>query len=116
TGARYRLESVDNAVERAGAAAATLLCAPLPDRPVPWFWSDQGDQKLQIVGLMGGHTSVLVSEDPDKPRRRVSLYFADDALIAAECLNAPGDLRALCMAFGCCRSPRPDDLASARAT
>ncbi|MBF6353082.1 FAD-dependent oxidoreductase [Nocardia higoensis] len=109
-GGRYRLESVDNAVEQANAAAAVLLGKPLPQRPTPWFWSDQGDQKLQIVGLMGGHTSVLLRIDPDKPRRRVALYFADDVLIAAECLNSPADFLALRTAFGRGRRPGPDEL------
>ncbi|MGO4427865.1 FAD-dependent oxidoreductase, partial [Streptomyces sp. MCAF7] len=39
---RLRLESVDNAVEQARAAATTLVDAPRPYRAVPWFWSDQG--------------------------------------------------------------------------
>lgn len=106
TGSRYRLESVDNAVEQANTAAAVLLGRPVPDPNAPWFWSDQGDQKLQIAGLIGGHTSMLVRVDPDRPRRRVALYFRDDALIAAECLNAPADFVALRSAL--CRGQRPD--------
>ena len=95
SGSRYRLESVDNAVEQANAAAALLLGDSPSQRPAPWFWSDQGDEKLQIVGLTGGHTSTLVRVDPQRPRRRVVLYFRDDVLTAAECLNAPADFVAL---------------------
>jgi len=109
-GGRYRLESVDNAVEQANAAAATLLGAPAPERPAPWFWSDQGDQKLQIVGLMGGHTAMRLRVDPDRPRRRVALYFAEDTLIAAECLNSPADFLALRTAFARGRRPGPAEL------
>ncbi|MFV9432034.1 NAD(P)/FAD-dependent oxidoreductase [Rhodococcus aetherivorans] len=94
-GARFRLESVDNATEQAEVAAATLLGNEAAERPVPWFWSDQGSWKLQIVGLVGGHTDVLVRTDPSKPRRRVALYFEDDRLLAAECVNAPADFVAL---------------------
>ncbi|MGV9709079.1 NAD(P)/FAD-dependent oxidoreductase [Gordonia sp. NPDC003424] len=94
-GGRLRLESVDNAMEQAAAAAATLLGSEPPKRPDPWFWSDQGDWKLQIVGQIAGHTTVLVRTDPAKPNRRVALYFAADRLIAAECVNAPADFVAI---------------------
>lgn len=110
TGRRYRLESVDNAVEQANTAAAVLLGLPVPERHAPWFWSDQGDQKLQIAGLAGGHTSMLVRVDPARPRRRVALYFADDALVAAECLNSPADFVALRSALGRGYRPGPQAL------
>lgn len=48
---RVRLESVNNAVEQAWNAAATLMGQPVPYRMVPWFWSDQGDLKLQMAGI-----------------------------------------------------------------
>ncbi|MEV0354856.1 FAD-dependent oxidoreductase [Nocardia sp. NPDC050697] len=114
SGGRFRLESVDNAVEQANTAAAVLLGLPLPDRGAPWFWSDQGDQKLQITGLIGGHTSMLVRMDPERPRRRVALYFADDALIAAECLNSPADFVALRSALGRGQRPGPEALSDTR--
>ncbi|MEU2176980.1 FAD-dependent oxidoreductase [Nocardia sp. NPDC019219] len=110
TGSRYRLESVDNAVEQANTAAAVLLGRAVPDRAAPWFWSDQGDHKLQITGLIGGHTSMLVRVDPDRPRRRVALYFTDDVLIAAECLNSPADFVALRSALGKGHRPGPEVL------
>ncbi|MGW5381214.1 NAD(P)/FAD-dependent oxidoreductase [Nocardia sp. NPDC003963] len=111
TGRNYRLESVDNATTQAEVAAAALVGSAAPVPAVPWFWSDQGDQKLQIVGLIGDYTSVVVRTDPDRPRRRVALYFTDDALIAAECLNAPADFVALRAALGRGHRPRPEALA-----
>jgi 3-phenylpropionate/trans-cinnamate dioxygenase ferredoxin reductase subunit len=48
---RVRLESVQNAVDQAKTAAATLLGRREEYRAVPWFWSDEGDVKLQMVGL-----------------------------------------------------------------
>ena len=110
-GGHYRLESVDNAVEQANAAAATLLAQPCPARPAPWFWSDQGAEKLQIAGLIGEHASTLVRVDPQRPRRRVTLYFTDDALVAAECLNAPADFVALRSALSRGHRPAPHELA-----
>ncbi|MEV3964374.1 FAD-dependent oxidoreductase [Nocardia sp. NPDC050193] len=110
TGRHYRLESVDNATTQAEVAAAVLVGSAAPSSAAPWFWSDQGDQKLQIVGLIGDYTSVTVRTDPDKPRRRVALYFADDALVAAECLNAPADFMALRAALGRGYRPGPEEL------
>ncbi|MGW0045550.1 NAD(P)/FAD-dependent oxidoreductase [Rhodococcus sp. NPDC003348] len=109
-GGRVRLESVDNATEQANAAAATLLGHDVPDRPQPWFWSDQGSWKLQIVGLVGAHAEVVVRTDPDKPQRRVALYFEDDALVAAECVNSPADFVALRTALARGTRPTPDEL------
>ena len=107
SGTRYRLESVDNATEQAHAAAAAILGEDRPVRQEPWFWSDQGDQKIQIVGLLEGHTSVIVRRDASKPRRQVALYFSGERLIAAECLNAPADFVALraAMSRGCRLGP-----------
>ncbi|KDE12243.1 NAD(P)/FAD-dependent oxidoreductase [Rhodococcus aetherivorans] len=90
-----RLESVDNATEQAAAAARTLLGLPPVKRPAPWFWSDQGAWKLQTVGLVAGHDAVVVRSDSGRPDRLVTLYFRDDCLIAAECVNAPADFLAL---------------------
>ncbi|MEU1525487.1 FAD-dependent oxidoreductase [Nocardia rhamnosiphila] len=109
-GNRYRLESVDNAMEQAHTAAAVLLGRAIPKRTAPWFWSDQGDQKLQITGLIGGHTSMLVRVDPERPRRRVALYFSGGALVAAECLNSPADFVVLRAALARDHRPGPEAL------
>ncbi|HTB88198.1 MAG TPA: FAD-dependent oxidoreductase, partial [Steroidobacteraceae bacterium] len=53
--ARVRLESVDNAFEQAKAAALNIMDRPTSYDRVPWFWSDQYDNKLLIVGLSYAH-------------------------------------------------------------
>ena len=58
-GRRIRLESVQNAVEQAETVADNILGAGKTYDPVPWFWSDQFDMKLQIAGLSGGATLVV---------------------------------------------------------
>ncbi len=108
SGRRYRLESVDNATEQATAAAAVLLGTEPPVRPAPWFWSDQGAQKLQIVGLSGGHGEVVHRTDPKRPDRQVSLYFSDGRLAAAECLNSPADFMTLRTALNRGHRPPPE--------
>ncbi|MFO1037620.1 MAG: FAD-dependent oxidoreductase [Geminicoccaceae bacterium] len=50
-GGRMRLEAWRNAQDQGAAAAANMLGADEPYAKVPWFWSDQYDQTLQVAGL-----------------------------------------------------------------
>ena len=63
-GRRVRLECVQNAIDQAKAAASAILGKPQPYDPVPWFWSDQYEVKLQIAGLVrrlrGGATRSAI--------------------------------------------------------
>ena len=63
-GMRVRLESVDNAFEQAKTAALNLLGRPTVHDRVPWFWSDQFDNKLLIVGLSSGLRSAGAAGRP----------------------------------------------------
>lgn len=90
--ARYgrlvRLESVQNAIDQAKAAAMWMLGEPVHYDPVPWFWSDQYDLKLQIVGLSDGHDRTELEGNPEE--RRFSLrYFREGRLIAVDSINDP---------------------------
>lgn len=87
-GTPIRLESVQNATDQGRAAAAAMLGAPEIYDPVPWFWSDQYDTKLQIAGLSLGHDRVSVDGDPATGSFAVS-YFAGDRLLAVDAINAP---------------------------
>lgn len=98
-GGLVRVESVQNAVDQAKAAAATLLGREPGARPVPWFWSDQDDLKLQIAGLCQGYDQTVVRGDPDAEKFTV-LYYLDGALIAADSVNAPLDHIAVKSALG----------------
>src|SRR5262249_57341441 len=62
-GRRLRLQVVPNAIDQAKAAAASILGAPQPDDPVPLFWSDQYDLKLQKAGLSDGYCEPSVGAD-----------------------------------------------------
>jgi 3-phenylpropionate/trans-cinnamate dioxygenase ferredoxin reductase subunit len=98
SGERLRLESVDNAVEQAKAAATTLIGDSRPYRSVPWFWSHQGDLKLQIAGLARADDDV-VARHGKRAGQQIALRYRGERLVAAECLNAPGDFLALRMAL-----------------
>ena len=90
TAAHMRLESVDSAIDQAEVAAATILGLAPPVRRVPWFWSDQGDLKLHIVGLLRDADSSVVRRYDDQ-RRLAVLHYRRDRLVAAEAVNAPAD-------------------------
>ncbi|MCW2636830.1 MAG: ferredoxin [Blastococcus sp.] len=87
---RVRLESVQNAVTQGSLAAATLVGRPEERPAVPWFWSNQGDLRLQIAGLSTGFDSYVVRGDMAAERFSV-LYFADDRLLAVDAVNNPVD-------------------------
>jgi 3-phenylpropionate/trans-cinnamate dioxygenase ferredoxin reductase subunit len=87
---RLRLESVDNAVEQATSAAATLVGLHRPYRSVPWFWSDQGNLKLQIAGLARPDDEV-VPRAGRRPGQHTSLRYRGSRLVAVECVNSPAD-------------------------
>lgn len=82
---RLRLESVQNAVDHAKAVAADMLGLSRPYRPVPWFWSDQYETKLQIAGLFHDYTSV-VSRHTEKGESH--WYFKGEHFIAVEAINS----------------------------
>lgn len=89
-----RLESIDNAVEQAKAAVSTVMGEPRPYASMPWFWSDQGDLKLQIVGLRRPG-DVAVVRRYDATCKQVVGYYREGLLVAAEALNAAGDFMQL---------------------
>ena len=88
--AMVRLESVQNAVDQARCLAGRLTGKSVPFEAVPWFWSDQADLKLQIVGLAGPTDRAVLRGDPAS--RRFSVFrFRDDVLTAIESVNRPAD-------------------------
>ncbi|MFT0862571.1 NAD(P)/FAD-dependent oxidoreductase [Ancylobacter sp. G4_0304] len=90
-GAMVRLESVQNAVDQARTLAHRLAGkADAPFEAVPWFWSDQADLKLQIVGLAGPEDVAVLRGDPAS--RRFSVFrFREGVLTAIESVNRPAD-------------------------
>lgn len=89
-GARVRLESVQNAADQARCVAARLVGRPAPYAAVPWFWSDQGPLKLQMVGLTAGHDTAVLRGDPDSGSFSV-FCFRGGRLVGVESVNRPAD-------------------------
>ena len=85
-----RVESVQNAVDQARHVAARMLGSSAGYDSLPWFWSDQGDLKLQIAGLADG-LDETVELEVSAPRERTNLRYRDGVLVAVETVNRPGD-------------------------
>ena len=87
---RVRLESVQNAVDQGRCVAAQIAGKPAPYDKVPWFWSDQGDLKLQIAGITTGHDTRVLRGDPDGGHFSVFCFRAG-RLIGVESVNQTAD-------------------------
>jgi len=87
-GRRLRLESVHNAQEQAKTAATTILGRLEPYAQIPWFWSDQYDLKLQIVGFSGRTEQAVLRGDPES--RSFALFFLSEGrLTSCYAVNHP---------------------------
>lgn len=90
TGTDVRLESVQNATDQARRAAKSVVGHTGDYDAVPWFWSDIGDMKLQMVGLVGREDRHVVIGTPEDNKFSV-FHFAGRRLTAIESVNRPGD-------------------------
>jgi 3-phenylpropionate/trans-cinnamate dioxygenase ferredoxin reductase component len=93
-GSRLRIESWDNAQRQAIAAARTALgvaCDPDAEGP-PWFWSDQYDDNLQLLGLPNERMQVVERIVPAK-RQRVFFFCEDGCVRAVAAVNAGRELK-----------------------
>jgi len=83
-----RLESVGNAIDMARCVAANIMGDSQIFRPLPWFWSDQFDTKLQIAGLAYGHDHMVVRNGA-RDGSKSHWYYSDNTLLAVEAINDP---------------------------
>jgi 3-phenylpropionate/trans-cinnamate dioxygenase ferredoxin reductase component len=98
-GELMRVEHWDNAITMGAHAARRLLAdlgaAPAggdgtqPYDPVPWFWSDQYDRKIQLAGRSSGADEVKVVDGDPAERRFVALYRRGDRLTGVLSMNRP---------------------------
>ena len=89
-GGSLRLESVQNATDHARCVAARLTGGTKAYDGLPWFWSDQGPDKLQIAGLTAGYDRVAVRGDREQGAFSAFCYKAD-RLVGIESVNRAGD-------------------------
>jgi 3-phenylpropionate/trans-cinnamate dioxygenase ferredoxin reductase subunit len=89
-GETLRVESVQNATDQARCVAARLTGEAKPYDGYPWFWSDQGDDKLQIVGLTAGFDQVVIRGSVAERSFSAFCYKAGK-LIGIESVNRAAD-------------------------
>ena len=109
-GGSLRLESVQNATDHARCVAARLTGDKKVYDGQPWFWSDQGDDKLQIAGLTTGYDQVVMRGKPEHKSFSVFCYKAGK-LVGIESINRAGDHMFGRRLFGMDRSIAPDEAA-----
>ena len=85
---RLRLESVPNAMEQARVAANNIVGGNKKYSTIPWFWSDQYDLKLQMLGFSSdGETSVTRGEVSEE--KFAVFYLTNQKLVAVDAVNSP---------------------------
>lgn len=94
SGQMLRVEHWDHAIEGGEAAGRRLLAdlkgeEPVPFDPVPWFWSDQYDRKIQLAGRPAPTDHVKVVEGDTDEFRFVALYGRGEQLVAVLGMNRP---------------------------
>jgi 3-phenylpropionate/trans-cinnamate dioxygenase ferredoxin reductase component len=90
TGTRIRLESVQNAIDQGRCVAKRIAGKAIDYAAVPWFWSDQRDLKLQMVGLTAACDKTVVRGDPAS--RAFSVFcFKGGKLAGIESVNKAAD-------------------------
>lgn len=89
-GRRLRLESVPNALEQSRVAAANMAGKAKTYASMPWFWSDQYELKLKMVGLSEGFERLVLRGDPATDSFS-AFYLKGDKVLAADTVNRPQD-------------------------
>jgi len=89
-GGSLRLESVQNATDQARCVAARLTGDATTYDGLPWFWSDQGEDKLQIAGLTTGYDRVVVRGDREQ-RSFSAFCYKSGQLVGIESINRASD-------------------------
>lgn len=111
-GSSLRLESVQNATDHARCVAARLTGKDEVYDGVPWFWSDQGPDKLQMVGLTTGYDRVVVRGDRGQGQFSAFCYKGNQ-LLGIESVNRAGDHMFGRRLLGAGRSITPEQAADA---
>ena len=85
---RLRLESVPNAMDQARVSTANMLGDDKVYAAIPWFWSDQYELKLQMVGFSADGDSQVLRGDMDSHQFAI-FYLKDGKVVAADAVNSP---------------------------
>lgn len=93
-GTHVRVEHRMNATEQAIAAATNLLGADSPFTPIPYFWTDQYDTRIQAYGTFPPGCSATIAHGDPGERRFIAHYILDERITGVLAWNMPKELRA----------------------
>ncbi len=96
---RLRLESVPNAMEQARVAADNMMGGDKTYAAVPWFWSDQYDLKLQMVGFSADGDRTVTRGDMDTNQFAV-FYLKNNAVVGVDAVNSPKEFMVCKQLYG----------------
>ena len=96
---RLRLESVPNAMEQTRVACSNMLGGDKVYAAVPWFWSDQYELKLQMVGFSSDGDSSCVRGDKDANQFAV-FYLNSGRVVAVDAVNSPREFMVCKQLYG----------------
>ena len=89
-GETMRVEHWDNAAAQGAHAARRLLNPETgPFTPVPWFWSDQYDRKIQLAGRVRPDDEVRVVNGSVDERRFAAIYGRAGSIVGVLGFNRP---------------------------
>ena len=91
-GRRIRLESYENAQNQGITAGKAMLDRADPYSEIPWFWSDQFDANLQMIGLPQDWDETATRGD-EASNEFVTFYLKNGVIDGAISVNNPRDLR-----------------------
>jgi NADPH-dependent 2,4-dienoyl-CoA reductase/sulfur reductase-like enzyme len=94
-GRRIRVEHRMNATEQGMAAARTLLGKGEPYAPIPYFWTDQYDVKIQAYGTFPEGAVPSVAAGDVGAGRFAAVYVEDGRVTGVVGWNLPRDTRQL---------------------
>ena len=92
-GRRLRLESVPNAMEQARVATTNMNGGDATYASIPWFWSDQYELKLQMVGFSSDGDTAVVRGDP-AANQFATFYLKNGVVVAVDAVNSPREFMA----------------------
>ncbi|RZL83638.1 MAG: NAD(P)/FAD-dependent oxidoreductase [Rhodococcus sp. (in: high G+C Gram-positive bacteria)] len=92
-GGLVRLENRTNVTEQAAAVAGVILGEDDPYVPVPYFWTDQFDAKIQVHGVLPADAEVDIVEGDLLSRRFVARYRSQGAVTGVLGWNMPKQAR-----------------------
>ena len=113
-GVDLRVEHWDNAAAQGKAAALRLLGDTRPYAPVPYFWTDQYDSKLQFAGLAHPGNEVTITEGSLASRSFVAAYGRGGVTVGAAAMNMPGRMAVYHRLIGAGATFPPDPPAAAQ--